>query len=186
MTATTEENNPLTLQYFNWLYDQVFAVRDVLSRHSYTLVCARMHRETFQALVQYDENRIADGSELRNEFLKTSKAHLLYQTELIYEDASVFEILVGLAIRADRMIEKSVSDWFWIFLTNLGLQKFNDEHVCVRPIYQVDRAIRKFNHRTYRANGVGGIFPLEKPLTDQRRVELWYQMGAYMTENKMY
>jgi hypothetical protein len=174
------------LQYFNWLYDQVFAVRDVLSAYSYTMVCDRMHQIKFQALVQYDENRIAGGSELRNEFLKTSEAHLLYKTELMYEDASVFEVLVGLAKQANFMVEKTVADWFWIFITNLKLDGYTDQFVHNKPVYQIDRTLNKFNRRTYRANGVGGIFPLERPLTDQRRVELWYQMGAYMTDNHMY
>jgi hypothetical protein len=180
------EKNPLLEEYFNWLYDHVFAIRDVRSEHSYIIVCDRMHRIKFQALVDHDENRIADGSELRNEFLKTSRAHLLYQTELIYDDSSVFEVLVGLAKRANLMVELPVADWFWVFIQNLNLDRYNDKFVHSKPVYQIDRTINKFNRRSYRANGQGGIFPLKRPLTDQRQLELWYQMGAYMTDNHMY
>jgi hypothetical protein len=36
--------------------------------------------------------------------------------------------------------------------------------------------------RTYEPNGVGGFFPLENPNEDQREVELWYQMSAYVDD----
>ena len=181
-----EKTNPLLEDYFSWLYDKVFAVRDPYSEHSYTTVCRRMHNITFQALVEFDENRIVDGSELRNEFLRSCGGDLLFQTELIYEDSSVFEVLVGLARRAESMISVPMMDVFWIFVRNLNLTRYNDRFIHSKPVWQIDRTISKFNRRAYRANGVGGIFPLTNPLTDQRQIELWYQMGSYMTENKMY
>ena len=93
---------------------------------------------------------------------------------------------MGLARRAENMISKPMMDVFWIFLVNLNLTRYNDRFVHSKPVWQIDRIISKFNRRAYRANGQGGIFPLIRPLTDQRQVELWYQMGAYMTETQMY
>jgi len=36
--------------------------------------------------------------------------------------------------------------------------------------------------RDYHADGRGGFFPLTNPDTDQTKVEIWYQMNAYVTE----
>jgi hypothetical protein len=32
-------------------------------------------------------------------------------------------------------------------------------------------------------SGLGGMFPLEDPREDQRAIEIWYQMMAYINEN---
>jgi hypothetical protein len=32
-------------------------------------------------------------------------------------------------------------------------------------------------------NGTGGLFPLKMPKVNQRRVEIWYQMSAFIEEN---
>jgi hypothetical protein len=182
----TVEANPLHREYFNWLYNRVFAVKDVESQFSYTLVCDRMHTTIFKVLVPRDENRAADGAELRNEFLRKSNGHELDKVDVMYQDASVFEVLVGLAGRANRMMDLPEPDWFSIFLFNLSLDLYNDEYCLNRPTWRIGSKINVFNDRRYRADGGGGLFPLRRPVRDQRRVELWYQMGAYMTENKMY
>jgi hypothetical protein len=46
--------------------------------------------------------------------------------------------------------------------------------------------LHKLNNRTYSKLGKGGLFPLRSSAYDQRKVELWYQMAAFMTENHMY
>jgi hypothetical protein len=178
--------DPIHRQYFNWLYDRVCLERDVESAISYTLVCDRMHGITFKALVPHDENRIADGAELRNDFLIETEGFQLDQIDVMYPTASVFEVLVGLAKRADFMVDMSEMMWFTKFLMNLKLDRYTDEYCLTKPTWRVSRILTTFNERTYGADGRGGIFPLRRPLNDQRRVELWYQMGAYMTENRMY
>jgi hypothetical protein len=39
------------------------------------------------------------------------------------------------------------------------------------------------NKREYFPSGKGGLFPLENPREDQTKVEIWYQMHAYVMEN---
>jgi hypothetical protein len=41
----------------------------------------------------------------------------------------------------------------------------------------------RLNRRLYTTSGYGGLFPLEEPKEDQRKVEIWYQMMAYLGEN---
>jgi hypothetical protein len=146
-----------------------------------------MHQVEFTPLVEFDENRVAVSSGLRNEFQhyagSLGPAEL---SDLVEPDASVFEVLIGLAGQADDMIPLSIQTWFHIFIENLGLDRYTDEYLARRSDAPVERIIHNFNNRQYRPNGRGGIFPLRHPKEDQREVELWYQMGLYMTENRMY
>jgi hypothetical protein len=150
-------------------------------------VCRLMHQVEFAALVPYDENRIAVAAELRNIFRRDAgPLSPLEVADLMTPNCSVFEVLIGLARQADDMIPLTLKVWFHIFIENLGLDRYDDEHVQRRSTWPAERIINTFNNRTYRPNGRGGIFPLRHPRHDQREVELWYQMGAYMTENGMY
>lgn len=184
MTAT----RPVDVKeaYFSWLYTQLFAVQDLKSPYSYTMTCRAMHNVIFQNLVPHDANRIAEAAELRNEFKRRIRPVALDLADIMAPDASVFEVLIALAKRADFMVALGVPTWFQIFMENLKLDGYNDLHFLQHTTAPVLRAIAVFNERRYKPNGRGGIFPLERPRQDQREVELWYQMGAYMTEKGMY
>jgi hypothetical protein len=169
--------------YFIWLYNQVCTVRDVDSPHSYTQVCEIMHEIPFKVLIAMDENRQGDAFELRNTFMKNRSGVVLYEREV-----SIFEVLVALAKRASVMVEQDMAMWFGIFLQNLKLDHLSDPYCYSLSASQrrIVSSLNRFNNRRYTARGSGGLFPLMRPLKDQRRVELWYQMGAYMNENRLY
>ena len=64
-----------------------------------------------------------------------------------------------------------------------GLRRFAAEgwhSARVRDI--VADAMAAIIWRTYDSNGYGGLFPLRNPREDQRKVELWYQLNAYLLE----
>ena len=152
-----------------------------------TVVCRLMHQVEFTPLVPYDENRVAVAAGLRNQFQKFAGSLGPGEiSDLMEPNASVFEVLIGLAGQADDMIPLTIQTWFSMFIENLGLDRYFDEYLERRSTWPVEAAINKFNNRQYRPNGRGGIFPLSHPQHDQREVELWYQMGAYMTEKGMY
>lgn len=180
--------NQLTKAYFDWLYERVFGIRDVVTRNNYTIICDAMHRFPFKSLVDYDENRIKDGTALREQFLRDYKrrVNVSDKVDLIMPDASIFEVLVALANRADFMMDHGEEFWFDIFITNLQLKEFNDMRYLARDATKIGRRLKRFNDRHYQPDGTGGIFPLKEPQQDQRTVELWYQMAAWMTENKLY
>ena len=74
--------------------------------------------------------------------------------------------------------------WFEEILTNAGLWEFDDHQYqrdYATPSF-VDRILVRVMHRRYRADGVGGFFPLKNPREDQRGLELWYQISAYVLE----
>ena len=179
--------------YFNWLYDQVCYGREPGSGGSYLDICGMMHRTRFRVCVPMDDNRAADGVELREEFLATQEyvfrrfGHDSQGEKAIKVAApSVFEVLVALSRKADFMVSFGEKGWFRIFLENLGLHDFTDTMITGGDVSRVNRIIAKFNNRTYRPSGAGGLFPLKRATEDQRHVELWYQMCAYMAENHMY
>lgn len=180
---------PISIQdaYFRWLYGLVYEIWEIDSPQSYTVLSALMHQVPFTSLVPYDDNRIAEAAGLRNNFQEyAGSMGPMEVADLMGPDASVFEVLIALADQADFMVPLTRKTWFHIFVENLNLDKYTDAYCRHRSTWPVERAINTFNNRNYRPNGRGGIFPLRKPEHDQREVELWYQMGAYMKENSMY
>lgn len=179
---------PLSIQeaYFYWLYEQVFDPQPD-DRENYFTVCGIMHQVIFRDMVPHDSNRIAEAAGLRNGFVKfAGSVGPVEQAELMSPNASVFEVLVALTDRAQFIVPLGRKTWFRVFIEKLELYKWNDLYCGRRSTFPIERAIHIFNNREYQPNGLGGIFPLRYPKEDQRGVELWYQMGAYMTENGMY
>jgi hypothetical protein len=168
-----------SVSYFNWLYNQVRG-------GDYQMVCELMHSIIFKIAVSHDENRVGDVAEFRqrfvNEFPGIPEEEL---AEVMSPNASIFEVLVGLALRGNFQNNLPIQVWFGIFLRNLGLTNFDDYRFRVNR-NRAFQILRTFNDRTYQPNGQGGLFPLRRPKQDQREVELWYQMGAYLTENELY
>jgi hypothetical protein len=177
--------SPLPKQYFEWLYQQVFP-DDGDSVLTYLTVCEIMHDMKFKIVVPRDGNRVADGAQLRNAFLRTVRAEPPDESELMFPDASIFEVLVALALKAERLIDISPHVMFGVFLNNLNLANLYDNSRTAGIRNDTFRRLRKFNERKYTSRGTGGLFPLMRSRIDQRNEELWYQMGAYMTENNMY
>lgn len=173
----------LALKYTHWLYDRVCAVRDFDSARSYINVCNEMQDMMFRILVPRDDNRWNDGLDLRDEFLDYIRDRTLDREAERIHDVSLLEVFVGLAARGRLLTGMDESEWFEIFLKNLGLDRCSDRTFDLPARLKVRRSLRKFNERRYRANGQGGLFPLTMPMADQRDVELWYQLGAYIREN---
>lgn len=180
-------------EYFNWLYDQVYSVRDIDSPNSYTALCFQMDEIAFNHSVPNDVNRADDAVQFRFEFRENLIRHRrIFSFEpwewdkLIDAPPSVFEVLVALAGRAAFEDGRQASDWFAEFVANLKLGGYTDEAYEESDRSRVRRILVKFNERRYDMYGRGGIFPLREPQEDQRDVELWYQKAAYMIENGMY
>jgi hypothetical protein len=176
---------PLPVHYFRWLCRQI-SLPVGEEEFTYKTVYDVMHHMPFRVLVIKDDNRVADARQLRNSFLLYMCLEPLDDDELHDPPVSVFEVLVALALRAERLIEIRPGEMFKIFLQNLKLTIYHDKSDVIGIRLGIHKNIRRFNDRRYTARGTGGIFPLKRTHYDQTKVELWYQMGAYMTENKMY
>jgi hypothetical protein len=174
----------ITLEEHNWNYFQWLLAK--VNADKYGALCDEMHNVIFDARIPNDDNRASEGRDLRREYLNAKGLREPDWYQWLAPEASIFEMLVALTNRAGFQTSMPDHVWFEIFLENLGFSKFQDDVYCTQYAREVSIALTKFNQRRYRADGSGGLFPMRKPPSDQRRVEIWYQMCEYMAENEMY
>lgn len=125
-----------------------------------------------------DRNRAADGIDLRYKYG--------CDNDILDEPCSILEMLIALAVRIENQIMNDydsgdrTSQWFWLMLTNLGLNRMDDDHYDEET---VDWFLDRFLNREYDCNGEGGgLFILERPFDDLREVEIWVQANWYLGE----
>lgn len=170
--------------YFKWLCGLVGVEGPY---ESYWILLKRLHEAEFYWTVKNDDNRCMDGKDLRDRFVD-----FLEVPEHYWEDldgpCTFLEMLIALAIRwEDTLYEvgqpNRTSVWFYEMLENCGLIKFTDAlYFELRGPEEVRYIIDLIMDRRYDKDGKGGLFPLENPKEDQRKVEIWYQMMAYLDE----
>lgn len=181
-------------EYFQWLCGLVgVSTPD----HSYWLLATELHKKEFYWSVPNDDDRAADGKQLREDFFdetnyrcKDCNLRAGYNClDCLDGPCSIFEMLIALAIRmefilSDSSREEQTAKYFWDFIRNLGLESFTDEDFFDRTgPFSLRIILEKFLERNYTSKGDGGIFPLKRPGKDQRKVDIWYQMSAYISEN---
>lgn len=173
---------PIDERYFQWLYAQVADEKARNPRQTHWLLCERLYKTPFEWYIRNDENRAGDGHALREEFLDETHEHHPDRLWMSLE-TSVFEMLISLARRASFQTDWGPDRWFWQFLENVELAKYNDDVYHDAIDDAVTRSLERIMAREYAPSGVGGFFPLRDPGRDQREVELWYQLSAYLLEN---
>lgn len=163
--------------YFDWLYSQVAPANNwnpVRSRRQLLEVLIGID---FTWTVPNDDNRVMDALELRGEVVRP------------YPDpddsVNFLEMLIALSRRAAFMSEKDSDIWFWHILSNLGIEHLTDEDPFSRiEVSHITEIVHNVIERKYGPDGQGGLFPLDRARIDQTRVELWYQLSAYLLEGK--
>lgn len=172
---------PLDELYFQWLYSQVGSTRLKNRNRTYWRLLKLLFTKEFVWIVPHDDNRIADGTDLRYEFVDHSRINDVPR-DWINLGASFLEVLVGLSRRLSfqDMEEREPREWFWELIDNIGLSKHTDNAEFSDE--EVNDILDRVIWRTYYTNGEGGLFPLRHASTDQRHIELWYQMCAYLLE----
>lgn len=125
----------------------------------------------FKWYISNDDNRNQDALDLRE------RVGGMYDVEIpMGDEASCLEVLIALAERMNGDFGfKTAGEWFKIMLDNLSLLEYS--------MTSEELKIRIWRDRGYNPDGYGGIFPLNDPNEDQRKVEIWYQMYAYIEEN---
>lgn len=168
-------------QYFEWLYSTVAATKNRNPARSFWILLRQMHSTEFVWFVPNDDNRVEDGLELRDEFV--TELGLVPDPEWMGLGCSVLEMLVALARRCGFQRSETTDEWFWRLVEHIGLRSYNDRKLANGSLLsEVDETINQLIFRTYGPAGEGGLFPLKRPHRDQTKVELWYQMQAYMIE----
>jgi hypothetical protein len=174
-------SKPLDELFFEWLYSQVADPETNDPERMYSRLLHQLYTKEFIAVVDRDENRIEDAKELRHEFIAERHIRRRETSDWLDLGCSVLELLVGLSRRMAFDAEGEPHYWFWIMMRNLGLAHLSDAY----PRYSEGRvaaALDRLIYRQYEYDGKGGLFPLHDPNKDQRTVELWYQLSAYVLE----
>lgn len=160
----------LWMRYYHWLVSQVENHENYDSIHGSVL--GRMSYTEFVWLVPNDDNRLQDGLELRHEF-RTGMDFIF--------PCSVLEVMIGLSRRMAFTVGGTPEGWAWQFMLNLGFEKYRDP-ISKYKDAKVEEMLQALVYRTYSPDGSGGFFPLQEPDEDQTKVEIWYQMAAYIDE----
>lgn len=184
-TMNLVDRDRITIEYVHWLEDKVGWHERYPGS---TMVARAMHAHPFQWVIPNDDNRGFDGLELRSEWWSENVLDL-QMPEANW--CSCLEMMIALAIRMEDEIlydpskGDRTSEWFWIMMRNLGLDKVCDEMYedYMLDGRYVDDILDNFIHRTFMPDGSGGLFPLIHPKEDQRVVEIWSQMQSYLNEH---
>lgn len=171
---------PLEEAYFRWLCSQIVDLRRRPKNQSYWSLLRMLHTKEFIWLIPNDDNRVEDGRDLRDGFI--------LDTDAIVDDhwrrgmsCSFLEMLIALSHRLAFETDRSHREWFWRLLDNLDLTQYSDNVKGYDDV--IDKTLDRVIWRTYDYDGEGGLFPLAHSERDQREVELWYQLNAYLLEN---
>lgn len=176
-----DENVKLDERYFKWLHKNVEPLNTRDPSRSHFILCETLFSYPFEWVVPRDENRAEYGRELRGEFL--DDVGLAADNDWFSLESSVLEMLIALARTANFQTDIPESQWFWEMLDNVGLSHFTDDRYDDSIHEYVVSRLGEVLHRRYEYSGRGGFFPLRNPRRDQRKVELWYQLSAYLIEN---
>lgn len=167
-----------SIDYYYYLIDRVGL--DGAEEREYSLLFHELYKTEFKWFVDLDENRAIDGTDLRRQYCEDTG-------EVIDElgPCSMLEMFVALSIRCEDDFMRTGDDdntrvWFWDFIYNLRLDRYSNSNwnPCA-----VKKILSNVIFRKYRSDGNGGMFPLRNPKTDQREVEIWYQMSSWLREN---
>lgn len=176
-------NGTINDRYFEWLYAHVLSVRNENPSRSYWQLLRKLYITKFHWFVHNDDNRVLDGFEIRTEFLHRWGTDGVDYT-WIQDDCSILEMLIALSRRASFDSSGTAAYWFWEMINNLGLRDYSDDVYEISIEEEVEEVLNRLNDRTYDRDGQGGLFPLSQPTQDQRKVEIAYQMGAYLIEHE--
>lgn len=176
-------NEPIEELYFKWLYGQVGSVKLRNRARTYWSLLKQLHQTEFTWIIPKDENRAEDGRELRYEFLQDMRVEC--EDSWLDLGCSMLELLVALSRRFAFIVDGNPAEWFWHLIGNLDLADYTDREFDSDPDghhIRVARVLNRVINREYRRNGEGGLFPLRYPEYNQRQIEIWYQMHAYILE----
>lgn len=165
---------PLDELYFHWLCDQVGSE----AQHR-TLLLEQIFLKEFVWHIPNDDNRAVDGTDLRLEFLNDVGISNP-PNDWMWLQCSMLEMLVALSRKLAFEADGEPRDWFWVLIKNIRLYHYTNEGTV--PIETINEVLDRIVWRNYGPTGHGGLFPLQYPTQDQREVEIWYQMSAYLLE----
>lgn len=175
----------LNSEYFEWLCSLIRDSKPIKHR-SYRKLMVFLYHTEFEYILPMDNNRYADGMELRYRFgYERDIEDPVIASCLDNNPCSVLEMMVALALRCEEHImlipENGLMSgrWFWRMITNLGLDEMYDSNYDENMVNSI---IYGFLNRDYGPNGEGSLVYIPDCQYDLRSMEIWYQMMRYLTE----
>lgn len=172
----------LNNEYFEWIYNCV--CDDLFSEHiSYRKLFMYLHNTEFTYSIRKDQNRAADGVDLRQRFSLDSGFDIGYLSSYLDGPCSVLEMIFALALKCEETIMDNprkgnrTKQWFWGMINNLGLGAMDDGNFDKD---YVAKAVDIFLKRRYEPDGRGGLFTIRNCEEDLRNVEIWCQLCWYL------
>ena len=165
--------------YFDWLCM-------ITENRNYVELARYLHSCEFKAKLPADKNRCMDGMQLRVDFMNI---HGEYGSATNRSGCTMLELLISIANRMSFLMHGNQANhrtgyYFFVLIRNLRLERFTDENWFDKGgDFFVEDAVWRIVNREYSYDGSGGLFPLKAPKEDQRCVEIWYQMHAWLSEN---
>jgi hypothetical protein len=163
--------------YFEWLISQIEFPRNF--RKTYDGLLSRLYETEFIWIIPGDDNRVQDARDLRLDF----KRHFIgdFSHVRFPEYISMLEIMIVVSRMLEFVAGGEAPGWVWRLIDNLRLNHFYDP-LTDGKIQKIDEILERLIWRTYERNGHGGFFPLLFPKENQTKVEIWYQLNAYVNE----
>lgn len=174
-------NEPLDELYLHWLYSQIGSTKTKDPTKTYWGLAKMLLDKEFVWFVLNDDNRVEDGRDLRLEFLH---AEGITEVDQHWMDlgCSMLEMMIGLSRRLSFEAGGEPREWFFELIDNMDLYDLTDDRAISKR--KVEQVLDQVIWRNYDPDGTGGLFPLRYPSKDQRDVEIWYQMQAYLIERE--
>lgn len=169
--------------YFEWLTEHVNFGYGKPNGRTFADLMSQLHTKEFVWIVPNDDNRLEDAIALRHEFLHDAGISNHSSGFALGSEPplSVLEVIVGLSRRCSFADSGEPRNWAWKLIENIDLHKMSDP-VSRRKTEVIDDILEKLIWRNYEPDGEGGFFPLTHPDVNQKEVEIWYQMNAYLEE----
>lgn len=162
--------------YFDWL------TRQVAGGQRLRPLLRLLYQKQFVWIVPNDDNRLADGWDLRDEFLREQPgADVESVRSLPNFWVSTLEVLIALSRRLEFQTSISARIWAKQLLENLDLHRLTGRLTPDQEDY-ADEVLDRLIWRRYKMSGEGGFFPLRTETQDQRKLEIWDQMSIYLNE----
>ena len=156
-------------EYFKWLCDFVFDAQHMARGLSYNKMFSFLFDTPFRWTMPMDENRAADGIELRYRYgRETRMPEPIIASCLDDRECSMLEMMVALALRMETQIMDNpdvgnrVGQWFWDMVVSLDINMPDSRFDYGRA----DASIRRLLEHTYKRNGEGGLFTIRDSRKD--------------------
>lgn len=171
--------------YFEWLCSKVCdSIPE--KRKAYSRLLHYLDATEFTFILPMDENRCADGADLRYRFGdELGIEGPVIASCLDDRPCSILEMMVALSIRCEEniMVDPDIGAkpdrWFWRMIYNLGLINMTDKNFDEE---YVNGVVWRFLNREFGPNGEGSLVYIPDSQYDMRSMEIWYQMQHYLTE----